>query len=70
MKLIRKITLENTQDNHFKVWHGELYDNDDVITRWGAIHADVLQSKMFPKAGKDFLNKKEHEKLKKGYKPV
>jgi predicted DNA-binding WGR domain protein len=72
MKLIRKITLENTQDGHFKRWIGELYDDDTVITRWGRaeLDDDTFQSKMFPKAGENFLNKKEREKLGKGYEPV
>lgn len=69
MKLLRKITLENTEDGHFKEWVGELYDDDTVITRWGIIGND-LNSKMFPNAGEEFLNKKEKEKLRKGYQPV
>ena len=71
MKLIRKIELNCIDDikNHAKTWIGELYDDGTVITRWGRLNAD-LQSKMFPNAGIDFLNKKEGEKLKKGYEPV
>ncbi len=69
MKLIRKIELECVDGEHFKGWVGELYDDDTVITRWGRIGADY-QSKMFPNVGELFLNKKENEKLKKGYEPV
>jgi hypothetical protein len=69
MKLIRKIKLENTNGGHNKEWIGELYDNHDVITRWGKIDS-LLQSKLFPGMGEEFLNKKESEKLKKGYEPV
>ncbi len=69
MKLIRKIKLECIDIDHCKEWVGELYDNGDVITRWGKIDYD-LQSKMFPRAGTSFLDKKEKEKLAKGYEPV
>lgn len=53
---------------HNKCWHGELYDNGDVITRWGRVGYD-LQSKTFPGAGESFLLKKKAEKMsgKKGY---
>jgi predicted DNA-binding WGR domain protein len=53
---------------HNKVWYGELYDNDDVITRWGRVGYD-LQSKTFPGVGEEFLLKKKKEKMggKKGY---
>lgn len=69
-QLIRKIKLENTHAHHYKQWIGELYNNGTVITRWGKIDDENLQSKMFPNAGEDFLNKKEKEKLSKGYLPV
>jgi hypothetical protein len=68
-RLIRKITLECVGDNHSKTWTGELYDNDDVITRWGRLDAE-LQMKEFRGVGEEFLNKKEKEKLNKGYCPV
>jgi predicted DNA-binding WGR domain protein len=68
MKLIDKIELTCTEDGHNKVWIGELYDNNTVITRWGKIGAANLQSKEFPNAGVEFLNKKSDEKYKKGYK--
>lgn len=68
-KLIRKIYLECVDGEHFKQWIGELYNNDNVITRWGRIGTE-LQSKEFKGAGEDFLNKKEKEKLSKGYEPV
>jgi predicted DNA-binding WGR domain protein len=66
--LTKKLTLifSDAVDNHNKVWYGELYDNDDVITRWGRVGYD-LQSKTFPGAGEGFLLTKEREKLKKGY---
>jgi len=78
-KLVQKISLvcsdgagdiDGTQHN--KVWFGELYDNGDVITRWGRIRnnlEDSLQSKTFPGVGEGFLLKKKAEKMsgKKGY---
>lgn len=69
--LTKKLTLifSDAVDNHNKVWYGELYDNNDVITRWGRVGYD-LQSKTFPGAGEEFLLTKEREKLKKGYTPA
>lgn len=69
--ITKKLTLifSDAVDNHNKVWYGELYDNDDVITRWGRVGYD-LQSKTFPGAGEGFLLTKEREKLKKGYTPA
>lgn len=70
--LTKKLTLICADDGstdgvqHNKVWHGELYDNDTVITKWGRVGYD-LQSKEFPGAGESFLMKKEAEKIKKGY---
>lgn len=75
-KLVKKITLvfadsgEADGVQHNKVWFGELYDNGDVITKWGRIRnnlEDSLQSKTFSGAGEAFLITKQREKLKKGY---
>lgn len=71
-KLIKKITLICADDGsadgiqHNKCWHGELYDDNLVVTRWGRVGYD-LQSKEFLGAGESFLLKKEVEKIKKGY---
>ncbi len=66
-KLIQKVTLVCSEiksgTQHNKVWYGELYDNDDVITRWGRVGYD-LQSKTFSGVGEGFLLKKKAEKLK------
>lgn len=65
--LVKKIILvcseikDGTQHN--KCWQGELYDNDDVITRWGRVGYD-LQSKTFSGVGEGFLLKKKAEKLR------
>lgn len=64
--MIKTVQLTNTTENHNKIWIGELYDNDTVITYWGRIGA-LLQSKEFENAGEEFLEKKISEKLKKGY---
>lgn len=61
-----KLVFADVTDNHNKVWYGLLYDNDDCECRWGRIGYD-LQSKMFPSAGRHFLEKKKSEKIKKGY---
>ncbi len=68
--LVKKITLvcseagnEVSGSSHNKVWYGELYDNDDVITRWGRVGYD-LQSKTFSGVGEGFLLKKKAEKLR------
>ena len=64
-KLIEKIKLVcySIAKNNKKVWIGELYDDNSVITRWGVI-GETLSSKTFPDAGADFLHKKEREKLR------
>ena len=64
-KLIEKVTLvcSSIEQNANKVWIGELYDDDTVITRWGRIRdphgniEDQLDSKTFPNAGESFLRK-------------
>ena len=69
MKLLKKIELECIDENHCKRWKGYLFDNDTVETQWGRIDGP-LQSKSFPNAGADFLEKKVAEKIKKGYQVV
>lgn len=66
MKLIKKIEMENTTDGHNKMWIGHLFDNDLVVTEWAKIGYPT-QSKSFPNAGEEFLEKKVNEKLSKGY---
>ena len=66
MKLVKEIELINVEDGHNKIWIGELYDNNTVITRWGKIGYD-LQSKMITDAGEEFFYKKIKEKKRKGY---
>jgi poly [ADP-ribose] polymerase len=71
-KLIERVKLvcSSIEKNNNKVWIGELYDNGDVVTRWGRIRdpkgniEDQLDSKSFPSAGESFLRKKEAEKLR------
>jgi len=71
MAIKKTITLiwADVVDNHNKVWVGELHDDDTVVTKWGRVGYD-MQSKSFPSAGESFLNKKEREKLNKGYTPA
>ena len=66
MKLVKEIELINVEDGHNKIWIGELYDNNTVITRWGKIGYG-LQSKMITDAGEEFFYKKIKEKKRKGY---
>src|SRR5215216_5825549 len=61
-----RLILAEIGENHNKQWQGILYDNGDVETRWGRVGLGE-QSKLFPSAGKFFLDKKKKEKLKKGY---
>lgn len=64
------LTCSSIEQNSNKVWVGELYDNGDVITRWGRIRGDLsndfssLDFKEFPNAGESFLRKKERDKLR------
>jgi poly [ADP-ribose] polymerase len=71
--VIEKIRLicADAEENANKLWEGYLYDNGDVETRWGRVRDSLtLQSKLFSRAGKDFLEKKKREKTKKGYTEV
>ncbi len=69
MKLIKKVEMHNVSDGHCKQWIGHLFDNNLVVTEWGKLGYDT-QSKSFPNAGLDFLEKKVKEKEKKGYEMV
>lgn len=61
-----RLILVEANSNHNKWWTGELYDDNRTVTRWGRVGMGE-QSKEFPGCGKDFLEKKKREKLKKGY---
>lgn len=64
---VRLVYVE-AEENSNKYWCGELFSNGDVKTSWGRIRDMAnLQSKLFPSAGKTFLDKKKREKLGKGY---
>lgn len=65
----KRIMTDCVEENHNKFWTGELYDNGDVITRWGRV-GDTGQSKSFPSAGNSFLEKKLREKEGKGYRVI
>lgn len=67
-KKLQLVCCEVGDKNANKVWEGELYEDDLVITRWGRI-GTKLDFKEFPRAGESFLNKKEREKLRRGYTP-
>lgn len=56
-----KYIKSDVGNNNNKFWYIELLDNNDVITRWGRV-GDTGQSKTFPGAGVDFLEKKCREK--------
>lgn len=61
-----KLVFTEISTNNNKWWKGELFDNGDVVTTWGRI-GEGTQSKTFSSAGQAFLDKKEKEKIKKGY---
>ena len=56
-----KYIKSDVSNNNNKFWYIELYDDNTVITRWGRV-GDVGQSKTFPNAGVNFLEKKCREK--------
>jgi len=64
-----KLIFADIADNHNKWWQGELFDDGTVVTTWGRVGKGT-QTKSFPGAGESFLNKKEREKLNKGYTPA
>lgn len=63
--------MTNTKKGHNKVWCGELYDNGEVITKWGPIHG-WEKSKKFKKGlnARWFLTQKMMEKEKKNYEVI
>jgi predicted DNA-binding WGR domain protein len=70
MKLVKKIEMTCTIENHNKYWSIELYDNNVVTTTWGKI-GSTLSTKEFPfntiEEAEAFLHKKVIEKTNKGY---
>ncbi len=61
----RKFAFTSVGLNSNKVWQIKLYDNDDVEVEFGKIVENLkLQRKLFPKAGKSFMEKKIREKTK------
>jgi hypothetical protein len=70
-KLISKIVMTNTNNEHNKTWCGELYDNGVVITKWGPI-GGWEKKKIFRKGkgAEAFLLVKMLEKEKKNYNTI
>lgn len=64
-----RLILVEVGENSNKFWTGRLYDSGDCETLWGRVGYSG-DSKMFPGAGKSFLEKKRREKEKKGYTPL
>jgi len=56
-----KYIKSDVNNNNNKWWTVQLFDNGDVITKWGRV-GDTGQSKTFPGAGVGFLEKKCREK--------
>ncbi len=67
-RLVSTIVMTNTTDGHNKVWTADLYDNGDVVTKWGPING-WEKSKTFKKRkqAEPFLIEKLREKEDKGY---
>ena len=60
------LVMSDIGNNNNKFWQGTLFDNGDVLCKWGRV-GDDGQEKPFPCAGKSFLDKKVKEKIAKGY---
>ncbi len=56
-----KLVCSDANSNHNKYWIIELYDNNDVKTLWGRV-GKTEQSKLFPSAGRRFMESKIAEK--------
>jgi poly [ADP-ribose] polymerase len=63
------LVCTDARNNNHKFWEGKLFDNGDVLCRWGRVGADG-QSKTFPGAGGHFLKSKTAEKQRGGYREV
>lgn len=66
----RMLVKTDVKANNNKYWEGVLYDNNDVVCRWGRVGAAKGQEKTFSGVGQTYLEKKIREKTKKGYKEV
>lgn len=62
----RTLILTNAQGNNNKFWEGVLYENGDVLCRWGRVGSKG-QQKLFEGKGEKFLESKIRSKTKKGY---
>jgi len=63
----RTLTLTDVKGNNNKYWEGILYENDDVLCRWGRVGAARGQEKLFEGKGLKYLETKIRSKIKKGY---
>jgi len=65
--IVEKVNLikSDINNNNNKWWRGTLFSNNDCLCEWGRV-GDSGQSKMFPGAGKAFLDKKVREKTSDG----
>ena len=52
-----KFILAECDENHNKWWEIELFDNNDIVTRWARVGNDP-QSKTFTGVGRIFMEKK------------
>lgn len=58
------LVCSEVDENHNKYWKGILYENGDVYCEWGRVGDSKPGNKIFPGAGKSFLDKKVRDKKK------
>ena len=65
----RMLVMTNAGENNNKFWEATLYDNHEVVCRWGRTGV-TNQSKTFPGMGKGGMEVKIREKTGKGYREI
>lgn len=63
-----RLIMTDASNNNNKYWHGELYDDGTVHSKWGRVgYESGSQEKTWNGVGRPFFDKKKKEKLAKGY---
>jgi len=66
-----ELVCVDLKTNHNKFYRIELFDNDDVLGKWGRVgYGNKSQEKMYPGIGRHGMQRKMAEKDRKGYKEI
>jgi poly [ADP-ribose] polymerase len=66
-----ELVCVDIKTNHNKFYHIELFDNNDVLGKWGRCgYGNSSQEKLYPGIGRHGMQRKMSEKYAKGYKEI